>query len=74
MSIEHRRIAARQRLERLRKDSSAKSDAELAEVAIAQVHEAAERGGALTDEEAAEVIAEDARQMRAEKRAGQHVF
>jgi hypothetical protein len=50
------------------------SDAELAELAIAQVHEAARRAGELTDDEAADIISEDARQMRAERRAGQRVF
>lgn len=75
MSIEHRRESARQRLKR-RFAPSEKSDAELADSAIAQVHNAVIRSGKppLTDDEAAEIVAEDARQMRVEKRAGQHVF
>jgi hypothetical protein len=71
VSIEHRRVAARQRLER--NSSRSLSDAGLAELAIAQVHDAVQRAGELTDDQAAEAISEDARQMRAERRAGQHV-
>lgn len=75
MSIEYRRESARQRLKR-RLRLPEKSDAELADIAIAQVHNAVIRSGEppLTDDEAAEIVAEDARQMRVEKRAGQHVF
>lgn len=75
MAIEHRRESARQRLKsRLRLPEE--SDAELADSAIAQVHNAVIRSGEppLTDDEAAEIVAEDTREMRAEKRAGQHVF
>ncbi len=75
MSIEDRRESARQRAkQRLR--SPEKSDAELADIAIAQAHNAVIRSGepSLTDDEAAEIIAEDARQMRVEKRSGQHVY
>lgn len=75
MTIEDRRESACQRLKsRLRLPG--KSDAELAGSAIAQVHNAVIRSGEppLTDDEAAEIVAEDTREMRAEKRAGQHVF
>jgi hypothetical protein len=74
VSIEHRRESARQRLKR-RFARSDKSDAELADSAITEVHNAVIRSGEppLTDAQAADIVAEDARQMRAEKRAGQHV-
>ena len=73
VSIEDRRVSARRRLRR--RFGSTKSDAELAKLATTHVHEAAcqANGGSLSEEEVAQLIAEDARQMRAEKRAGQHV-
>lgn len=75
MSIAQRREAARQRLRR-RFRLPEKSDADLAEIAIAHVHDAVVRSGEspVTDDEAAEIVAEDVRQMRVEKRAGQHIF
>jgi hypothetical protein len=65
------REAARKRL-RQRFGRPDLTDKQLADLAITHVQENVSRNGEpLTDDEAAEVIAEDARQMRLEKRAGQ---
>jgi hypothetical protein len=59
-------------LERLRRRFGRRdlTDMQLADLAITHVHENV-TGEPLTDDEAAELIAEDTRQMRLEKRAGQ---
>jgi hypothetical protein len=63
--------AARRRL-RQRFGRPDLTDRQLAGLALAQVQENVSRNGEpLTDDEAAEVIAEETRQMRLEKRAGQ---